>query len=924
MATLELLITYVAVPTAKFLFKRYISDSATAGLAGDLTTLVGSGFNGVLEKRTAERQFTDFGDRIVKQLVPLFSQHELQDAAGQEKISLEAVAQAIGTTLEGKIDAGFFLEHDLDPVKLTATLKADNPNATRYFSADEDHLYNRGLDEVVRYVVAVADTLPTFRSTAEAESLQQLSRIEADIETVLDAVRQVERAVVDAPKQESEDKMRRFEADYRQAVRRKLNYMELFGVDIKPESRRHQLSIAYISLSIQAEEALLPIDEQVGEDEDIEGLGETMLPVEEVLDHLAPDTARLFLKGEAGSGKSTLFRWIAIETAQSVAEGETGETWRSKIPFLIRLRDCPKGILPRPADFPQAIALEIGTAPEEWVLATLKAGRGLVLLDGIDEVAASNREQFKTALKNLIEAYPDNYFIVSSRPAGLEKDYLGFLSFTEAKIEELAESDKQVFIARWHDAVRVELEKQNKPDPDLTAMAERLARKLSDLPGVNRMAGTPLLLAMLCALHRERSEELPDSQSGLCDAVCQMLLVRREQESGFKLEDFPDSYRKLKYEQKRSLVTDLADYMVRNSASSMERADALRIVKERLEKFPDISEQQEGEVLAVLVERCGMLRERSFRGDIEFIHNTLKEYLAADRYAERRDVGALVNGYKDATIKNVIVFAAGVRDEEFVTKLFDGLLGGNRAQKVLALLARHTAINISTKIKAELTSFEPELFPLRSKEEAIAIASSGNSIIPKLKFQKNTGAFEASYNIIALRNIGSIEAINAIKDYSSDSRVVVVRELISSLPFADIKSAMPIITNKLVTNMKLSGAFSRINSLPTLPNEDNITSLNIQGTDIRDLSFVSRFKNLETINIGMTSPINITPLIIHGKISKIIISGNQNPYKMTDSILIDESKNRIKFYYENIKTVQVGRKSSRRNKWVRFLKEVEI
>src|SRR5262249_43550498 len=146
-------------------------------------------------------------------------------------------------------------------------------------------------------------------------------------------------------------------------------------------SRRGDLSAAFVSLQLRSE----------GEDE-----GATV-PVEDLLDSLGPDSGRLLISGDAGSGKSTLCRWAALQAAGtnapvlSTPAGAAGGTWRQRLPFLIRLRDCQDGLLPSPDGFLSFVARELGPAPPGWVSSLLQAGRGLVLLDGLDEVPPNHR-----------------------------------------------------------------------------------------------------------------------------------------------------------------------------------------------------------------------------------------------------------------------------------------------------------------------------------------------------------------------------------------------------------------------------------------------------------------------------------------------------------------------------------------------------
>ena len=53
-----------------------------------------------------------------------------------------------------------------------------------------------------------------------------------------------------------------FEKDYRQAVIRNLDLLQLFGTDVSAASRRHRLSVAYISLLVERTGHLVEIIEE--------------------------------------------------------------------------------------------------------------------------------------------------------------------------------------------------------------------------------------------------------------------------------------------------------------------------------------------------------------------------------------------------------------------------------------------------------------------------------------------------------------------------------------------------------------------------------------------------------------------------------------------------------------------------------------
>jgi hypothetical protein len=105
----------------------------------------------------------------------------------------KATQHEIGLTLAAHLSAEFFLERDLDPAKLGIALRAARPLARGIFLQAEMSLYERSLDEAIRYMVGVAQNLPRFEVQAAATALGRLSRIGGDLEKVLDGlvVRQV-------------------------------------------------------------------------------------------------------------------------------------------------------------------------------------------------------------------------------------------------------------------------------------------------------------------------------------------------------------------------------------------------------------------------------------------------------------------------------------------------------------------------------------------------------------------------------------------------------------------------------------------------------------------------------------------------------------------------------------------------------------
>ena len=387
--------------------------------------------------------------------------------------------------------------------------------------------------------------------------------MEDDFERALEGIGRLEQVITaSAPGSQ----YARFEANYRQAVSRAVDYLDLFGVDVEPQSKRYQLSVAYISLTLQASTN--------GTE------SSALVPAELLLEQLPLQQGRLLIRGDAGSGKSTLFRWVALMAASAGTllprkpdadnERKASNAWYTRVPILIRLRDCKNGRIPPISEFAQHTSRFLESPPTGWIQSVLEQGRALVLLDGVDEVPRIDRQAIYADIENLVGTYQGCYYVLSTRPAAVETDWLKPLGFHEASLNPLSILDRDRLIDRWHEAVAKELDRAGKPSAGMRLLAEGLKAQFLQNSPIARLATNPLLAAVICALHQKRQQELPKSQSELCEALCHMLLERREKESHLDASVSSDAYRTLTYSQRKQIVSGLAHYMVRNERSTLE------------------------------------------------------------------------------------------------------------------------------------------------------------------------------------------------------------------------------------------------------------------------------------------------------------------------------------------------------------------
>jgi energy-coupling factor transporter ATP-binding protein EcfA2 len=218
----------------------------------------------------------------------------------------------------------------------------------------------------------------------------------------------------------------------------------------------------------------------------------------------------LVILGEPGSGKSTLLKWLAVVGAQGPlathdALGEAADL----LPLLVsvgRLSEL-RTALGGAASVTKALARyfqERGVDPDETLLEgflekVLQEGRGLVLLDGLDEVRGDAQNDVLRWLEAFSNQYPHNRFITSARQVG----YRGITLPHGVEVTLAGFSDEQIqrYVNAFCRAYRVW--EDGEADP---VTAEREATQLLSALEAHRrlhdISRNPFILSCLALIHR--------------------------------------------------------------------------------------------------------------------------------------------------------------------------------------------------------------------------------------------------------------------------------------------------------------------------------------------------------------------------------------------------------------------------------------
>ncbi len=780
MTLIEAVTLEVGAAIAKSILKLWIKDSTIGNdISSSLIDLLKSRTADLVSQHKGQRQFDAIGEKVAESLLPLF---EVEGSRLNEG-SRVAIARAVAETFnKSKLTSELLAEHNLEPAKLAKYILTNNPTAIQYFDEAESSFYDRIIKETCTYIVSVASKLPDFNEFTFAEILKREDQLRDRTNLILQEIHRVREQLNPLANAE------RFEIDYRLATIRKLDAIELFGTDISSANRRHRLSVAYITLSVEQSffskrsinyknaentSSRITANSRTSQDE----IERNTVSVDEILSR----SQRLLIRGLAGSGKTTLLQWIAVRAASRTFEGQLS-SWNQTIPFYIRLRHCTQTGLPRPSAFPSLVAPAIvDTMPQGWVNAMLASGRAIVLVDGLDEVPTIQREEVHAWLKELVESYPKSRYIITSRPHAVSEDWISHEKFIIAELQPMEMLDIYSFIDHWHAAIKEELQDDEDKD-ELKLSAESLKENVRRHRPIRNLATTPLLCAMLCALNRDRRQQLPADRIELYEACCSLLLERRDKERRIDLTDYPA----LSYRQKRLLLEDLAYWMIKNNWSEAVLQNICERFERTIKNMPGVYQDVSGlDVYRLFVERAGIIREPVV-GRVDFTHRTFEEFLAANAASDEMDSGVLVTNAHNDQWREVIILASGLSTRQMRETLIRGLIerGDNEKELryqfyLLAVACLETSIEIGQEVKVEVEKRLSQLIPPRSMSDAKDLAFAGELAVKYLANHRYPALTTAAC-VRTLGLIGSDAALEMLEAYAKDSRTVVVKQLIKA------------------------------------------------------------------------------------------------------------------------------------------------
>ncbi|MDG4858674.1 NACHT domain-containing protein [Streptomyces sp. T-3] len=671
---------------------------------------------------------------------------------------LAAVA-AVGDAFAaaGPIGVSRVFAVDLDPERLRGELRSADVGLSERGRA----LYEELLLLCCSHAVEQVTADPSFAGRVAVEQVRVSGRTRELVEELGAREPRVEAVALG------------FEQRYADYVAQAHGRLELFGVTLGGRGRAEwSLDTAYISLGVSSE------NDSAGPESGLE-LPPTMPPMARAEEGLA-GSKRLLLRGGAGSGKSTLVQWLALNAARRSFGPELAD-WNRCVPFVLQLRSFTASAgLPMPEDFLRSAGVPLhGAAPAGWTEELLASGRALVLVDGVDEVPMRLRSRTEKWLRSLVTAFPQARYVVTTRPAAVPDDWMSGDGFMAHSLLPMEREDIRDFIRHWHDAARQECEAARERGL-LDTYEAALSQAVATRQDLARLATNPLMCALLCALNRDRRMQLPRARKELYDAALDMLLVRRDTER--EITDVEGI--SLTREEQMALLQRLAYWLIRNGQLLVSRTEAIEMIDEWLDAMPQVREQGNAEkVFSHLLIRSGLLRE-PVPGAVHFVHRTFQDYLGAKAAVEARDFGVLVRNAHDDSWDDVVRMAVGHARVEERSRLLRQLL--KRADKVqryrqrLVLLAAASlehAPELDPGVRGEVEARTKELLPPHSLEEAKQLADVGELVLELLPGPDDLDELTAEAVVKTAGLVGGDAGLAVISRYRQDARRRVARQV---------------------------------------------------------------------------------------------------------------------------------------------------
>ena len=320
----------------------------------------------------------------------------------------------------------------------------------------------------------------------------------------------------------------------------------------------------------------------------------------------------VILAGTGGLGKSMMMRHLLLNSIENYTEMLT-------IPVFIPLKDFDENVDNLFDYIFSKITSLCGSITEEQLDEVLEKGKCLLLFDGLDEIGSTYAKRFEQELETFTDKYPDNCFVISSRP------YQTFISYSRFSVLQLRPFSKQQALMLINNL-------EFRPDEPIIKEKFRNALNESLYSTHYTFIQNPLLLTIML-LTFEQYAEVPSKMHLFYREAFAALSVKhdaskgaykRTLKTGLTADKFADYFAELcsrsYYDEKFEMTED-------------EFAKYYTVLKER-DKLNDRTTTASDYLYDLCSNMCLMYFES---GKYHFTHRSFQEYFCALYFSKQKD-----------------------------------------------------------------------------------------------------------------------------------------------------------------------------------------------------------------------------------------------------------------------------------------------